>query len=214
MSLSARTGVLKINFAEPFNFFAQQNLRLAESNFGSDTSDTDDSFGELETDISSEACTDDEDGYTVLEKLPMPNGIGAAPKLIQPDDLNFDELGTERTVIMFAEHRAISLTQMRLIRKFINKHAGPDGGLQWHDLFSFSQDGSILLLNKYTISLYAVRLQATEATFPSCYWMQANDWIIKASTRRFKCSLVELFCPPGTEKQSPTYFISHVWRTH
>ena len=162
VSLSARTGLVKINFAEPFNFFDHGNLELARR-YGSDT---DDSFGELETDISSEACTDDEDGYTVLEKLPMPNTTGAAPRLIQPNDLNFDELGTERTVIVLAEHRAISLTQMRLIRKFINKHAGPDGGLSWHDLFSFDRDGSILLLNKYTINLYAVRLQATDATFP------------------------------------------------
>ena len=165
MSLSARTGLVKINFAEPFNFFDERNLLLAESY----NSDTDDSFGELKTDISSEAGTDDEDGYTVLEKLPIANTTGASPKLIQPNDLNFDELGTERTVIMLAEHRAISLTQMRLIRKFINKHAGPDGSLPWHDLFSFSRDGSILLLNKYTINLHAVRLQAIDETFPSYY---------------------------------------------
>ena len=164
MSLSTRTGLVRINFAEPFAFFDHRNLKLAEKY----CSDTDDSFGELETDISSEAGTDDEDGYTVLEKLPIPNTTGVAPMLIQPNDLNFDELGTERTVIVLAENRAISLTQMRLIRKFINKHAGPDGSLSWHDLFSFSQDGSILLLNKYTINLYAVRLQATaDATFPS-----------------------------------------------
>ena len=169
MSLSTRTGLVKINFAEPFDFFDGRNLDLAESKFGSDTSDTDDSFGELETDISSEAGTDVEDGYTVLEKLPIPNTTGAAPTLIQPNDLNFDELGTDRTVIVLAENRAISLTQMRLIRKFINKHAGPDGSLSWHDLFSFSQDGSILLLNKYTINLYAVRLEATDETFPSYY---------------------------------------------
>ena len=166
MSLSARTGLVKINFEEPFDFFDESNLQLADQQRDYDT---DDYFGELKTDISSEAGTDDEDGYTVLEKLPIANTTGASPKLIQPNDLNFDELGTERTVIMLAEHRAISLTQMRLIRKFINKHAGPDGSLPWHDLFSFSRDGSILLLNKYTINLHAVRLQAIDETFPSYY---------------------------------------------
>ena len=108
-------------------------------------------------------------------------------------DLDFSELGTQKTPIQKTELRAMTLDQLQQLIAFIDRHADKDGFL--HD--SNGQpwlDWEGKPLHKDRINLYDV-----------------TKYIIKPATAEQKCSYVELVAPAGTTSQEPKWFVSHWW---
>ena len=110
-------------------------------------------------------------------------GTCCATEGASPLDLDFSELGTQKTPIQKTELRAMTLDQLQQLIAFIDRHADKDGFL--HD--SNGQpwlDWEGKPLHKDRINLYDV-----------------TKYIIKPATAEQKCSYVELVAPAGTTSQ-------------
>ena len=120
-------------------------------------------------------------------------GTCCATEGANPLDLDFSELGTQKTPIQKTELRAMTVDQLQQLIAFIDRHADKDGFL--HD--SNGQpwlDWEGKPLHKDRINLYDV-----------------TKYIIKPATAEQKCSYVELVAPAGTTSQEPKWFVSHWW---
>ena len=90
--------------------------------------------------------------------------------------------------IAATELRGITLTQLRDLWTKIAGRADEGGYLQgWKE-----RNGNTC--HKDTVSLYSV-----------------VKYLVKPETLERKCSYVELVAPPGTEAQTPRWFVSHWW---
>ena len=78
----------------------------------------------------------------------------------EPSQIDFSPLGTERTPIEGAQHRAIKLPQLIRLRDFLMSHASPDDGvMQWVDRAPPQYSAtSGQALNVHAINLYQVRV--------------------------------------------------------
>ena len=131
---------------------------------------------------------------------------------------DFSPLGTECTFIQGAQNRAITLSQLREVVAFILSCAsGDDSMLPWLDLAppEYSKTSG-QNLHAHVVNLYQVPTAHElspwhHPSLRSSRLRQVNDWVIKPATDKHRCSLVELMCAPGTEKQTPTWFVSHCW---
>merc|ERR1719305_841501 len=116
-----------------------------------------------------------------------------AKKGAKPLDLDFSELGTQKTPIQKTELRAMTLDQLQQLIAFINRHADKDGflydsnGQPWLD-----REGETL--HKDRINLYDV-----------------TKYIIKPATADQKCSYMELVAPAGRHFTKPKWVVIHWW---
>merc|ERR1740117_270677 len=112
---------------------------------------------------------------------------------LQPEDLDYTVLGTQRTQIVGAQNRGITLAQLRRVRQFIQAHTiDEEGTLAWLDLAP--AEFNVGRLHTASINLY-----------------QVTNWIIAPATKPYSASLVELLCEPGTTEQKASVFVSHWW---
>ena len=107
-------------------------------------------------------------------------------------DLEFSELGTQKTPIQKTELRAMTLDQLQQLIAFIDRYADKKGFLRDSNGPWLDWEGKPL--HKDRINLYDV-----------------TKYIIKPATAEQKCSYVELVAPAGTTSQEPKWFVSHWW---
>jgi len=76
--------------------------------------------------------------------------------VLQPEDLDYTVLGAQRTQIIGAQNRGITLAQLRRVRQFIQAHKiDEEGTLAWLDLAP--AEFNVGRLHTASINLYQVR---------------------------------------------------------
>ena len=89
-----------------------------------------------------------------MQVLGYEDAIGAPEQ--KPEDIDFGVLGTQHTRIDGAHNRGIKLSQLHILREFMQSHVLPKGGwLPWTDLAPIEYSHtSGQRLNVATINLY------------------------------------------------------------
>ena len=83
---------------------------------------------------------------------------------LQPEDLDYTVLGTQRTQIVGAQNRGITLAQLRRVRQFIQAHTiDEEGTLAWLDLAP--AEFNVGRLHTASINLYQVREHVVVASW-------------------------------------------------
>ena len=88
----------------------------------------------------------------------------AERNVLQPEDLDYTVLGTQRTQIVGAQNRGITLAQLRRVRQFIQAHTtDEEGTLAWLDLAP--AEFNVGRLRTASINLYQVRERVVVASW-------------------------------------------------